>query len=182
MAADGPNPWEVLHDDAKTYITLGSALLGISATFADRLLSDDDIGRWIVIAGWGVLAASIFLSIYASGTVFGELKKQTPSSDYNSAARFLNTAVMVLLIGVVLLAIGAWRTSYGADEPDTPSPISTARSTVAEMSGVDDADLTVVSVEETRGDEFEVLVEETTRGTTYEVTVDDGEATSVRTL
>jgi hypothetical protein len=193
VIAEVPHPWQVLHDDAKSYITLASALLGVTATFANDLVSDENIARWLVFGGWAALAASILLSILASGKVFGGIKASaastsaaqtpTPKPDYNKAVFRINVAVYALGFGVVLLAVGAFITSFSNDEADPPSPVEVAKSTVADMAG-DDAELTVTRVEQSRGDEFVVLVEEAPGGTTYEVTVDDddGEATKVRTL
>lgn len=77
MTGEGaPNPWSTLHADTNSYITLASALLGVSATFAGGLLSDDTIGRMLVIGGWAALSVSIAASIYAKGKVFSGLRRE----------------------------------------------------------------------------------------------------------
>jgi hypothetical protein len=172
MPADPPNPWAVLHDDAKTYITLATALLGVTATFADRLVSDDDIGRVAVVAGWVVLAISIGLSIYASGTVFGAMKSNPPPTNYNTAAGFLNIAVIALGLGAAALAFGAWRTSFETSQPTRPSPIAAARTAVAEMIGTDDIELSIDRFDKTPTNEFVISLTRSPQGSTYEVVVD----------
>src|SRR5438105_2340781 len=115
------NPWDVLHEDVKLYITLATALLGISATFANRLLSNDEAGRVVVIIGWFALGVSIAVSTYASGAVFASLKQVPLPTTYRPAPRLLNATLVCLGIGTVCLAFGAWRTSL---KPST-QPVST---------------------------------------------------------
>jgi hypothetical protein len=181
VATNAPNAWELLHDDAKSYVTLATALLGITATFADRLLSDDNVGRAVVIIGWIILAASIALSIYASGTVFAEIKKVSPSTDYKVAAAFLNAAVIALGIGVAALAFGAWRTSLTGDE-DPPSPILAARRAIAEMTGANHDAVVSERLEKAPSGGFLITVRDTATGKAYEVIFrgQEHEVTSVR--
>lgn len=173
MPADPPNAWEVLHDDAKSYVSLAAALLGITATFAGKLLSHDQTGRVAVVIGWVALAVSIGLSIYSSGTVFDEIKKATPSTNYRSASAFLNAAIISLGVGVAALAFGAWRTSLERGDP-LDSAIAAARSAVAQMTRADKATIIVERLERTPSNEFVIVVQGPT-GQKYDVTVvDDG--------
>jgi hypothetical protein len=116
-----PNPWSVLHDDAKTYITLATALLGVTATFAGRLFSGDTLGRDTVIGGWGLLVLSIVCSISANGKSFAGLKNY--STEYGGATIWLNAAVYLLLAGTIALAVGAWRTTLSGQAAPTPQSL-----------------------------------------------------------
>jgi hypothetical protein len=111
MGVDPPDPWTILHDDTKTYITLATALLGVTATFAGRLFSGDTVGRYAIFIGWGILVISIVCSITANGKVFGGLKDG--STNYSQATPWLNASVYLLLGGAFLLAIGGWRATLG---------------------------------------------------------------------
>lgn len=171
MPAEPPNPWDLLHDDAKSYITLSTALLGVSATFAGNLLSDDDAARWLVFGGWTILVGSILCSIYASGQIFKNLKLPA-SVNYNASSGFLNASVILLTVGAAALALGAWRTS----EVHAPSasPPMLARSIVADMSGVPEDALVVQSLRTTADGTSVLQVEVPSQGDRrYLVTVDD---------
>lgn len=167
--ASEPSTWSVLHDDAKSHITLATALLGLSATFSDRLLSDDSLGRRFVFGGWIVLGISIFASIWANGQIFKGLK--TSSTNHRPALVWLNISVWLLLAGAIGLTVGAWRTSIG--DGDGPSHSSLAKEVVAQMTNGAEEDLVVESIEEMAGDDVVLLVRNGVSGELFEVTIDN---------
>ena len=124
------NPWDVMHDDVKSYITLATALLGLTAAFGSKLLADDTIGRVAVLTGWVLLAVSIGFSIYASGRILRGIKANAATSP--SASLYLNCAVFALGLGVAVLAFGAWRASLGTSPASTPV-WTVAQQAVAQM-------------------------------------------------
>jgi hypothetical protein len=56
--AEKPNPWDVVNDYSKTVITLASALLALTATFGNQLLTPSS-NNW----QRGLLAAALFLLV-----------------------------------------------------------------------------------------------------------------------
>ena len=169
VSAEPPNPWSILHDDAKSHITLATALLGLTATFADRLLSEDGLGRLAVFAGWALLVGSIVCSISANGKVVGGLKGE--SNDYNAASGWLNASVYLLLMGAVLLTTGAWRTSVTSDNGVSPSAL--ARRAIVEMTGASGSEIMIESLEKLVGNDFVLIVRPALQSTErFEVTVD----------
>lgn len=125
--------WLALQADAKTYITLAAGLLGVTATFSERLFSEDLLGRIFLFSAWAFIALSILAGAYASGRAFSGLASE--SDDHSGAVGFLDLTVFLIGIGVGLLALAAWRSSTEATA-DTPSVALAAKSVVAEMTGL----------------------------------------------
>jgi uncharacterized membrane protein YjfL (UPF0719 family) len=178
---DEPNPWALLHEDAKAYITLATALLGVSATFASDLLSDDDLSRLAVFAGWALLVLAILSSVYASGRVVYKIRN--PAKSGKSALVFVNIGIGLIVAGAVALAVGAWRTSE-AKSP-TSTPISTARSAIADLSQRPSSELTIDQLQTTSsGDTVVVVTDRNGHGATYAVVVtrDDNRVASIRNV
>jgi len=194
-----PNPWASLHEDAKSYITLATALLGVSATFASGLLSEDTLGRWVVVAGWATLCASIACSIVANGRIFSGLRGEHAGGTeetadgrnengdnatvvdervanpgkrrYNRTLVWLNVSVWALLVGTALLAVGAWRTAVSSDDSLGGSPAELAKAVVAEMTGADQQSLTVETLEKSAANDFTLVVQSSSSGR-FEAVVD----------
>jgi hypothetical protein len=134
------DPWVVLQADAKNYLTLAAGLIGVTATFADRLVSGDPMGRMFLFAAWACLAIAIGAAAFASGGAFNGVARE--ARNYLKVCGRLNATVFFIGLGVSLLALAAWRTSIEKAEP-TASGVEVAREVVVEMT---DAPLEQVTV------------------------------------
>lgn len=158
----------MLHDDAKTYTTLASSLLAITATFSNRLLSGDPLGRAVVILAWAFLGMATGAGAYASGYIFQGLR--TATDDYRRVTVFLNAAVALIGLGAVALAIGAIRTTSG--EPSKLTLTKTAITIASDASGAPERDYVVESMEKTGSNEAVFVVRNRDLKLAYEVTID----------
>jgi hypothetical protein len=134
-------PWLVLQGDAKNYLTLAAGLIGVTATFADRLVGGDQLGRIFLFAAWGCLGVAIGAATFASGGAFNGVAHQ--SSSYEKVSGRLNAAVLFIGLGVALLALAAWRTSIDQSQA---SGVEIARTVVVEMTDAPSEQVRVQSV------------------------------------
>jgi len=122
MAVDpNPNLWSIQRDDAKTLITLGTAVLGVSTTFGKSFLAPNGSASiWLLIA-WLAIAGSILAAVLGSAGVFNRLKgnafpknpSDIPKKPGGIVSFFLNASFFLLVFGLVTLAVVAhanWRT------------------------------------------------------------------------
>jgi len=162
------NPLDLLHDDAKSYVTLAASLLAISATFSTRLLGHDQAGRWAVLGAWIALASAIGAGIYAAGAVFRAA--QSSSTSYKAPALFLNATVVLIGIGCIALAFGAWRAPVSQVEKQSPS--SAAIAAVSEMTGAKRDSISLESLRQTDPTIVTLTATDSTSGRVYIVRID----------
>lgn len=173
MTGNTPDPWGALHEDARTYTTLATALIGITATFSSRFVIGP--GGWRLlfpIIGWAALAASIGCCTYANGRIFAGMKrgddattgsvesassgKKRPAK-YNGAAGWLNGAVISLVIGTMILAVLAVARTGVSTETSTQL-ISAARATASVMANLPESDAVIQSVTKDSENRFTIEV------------------------
>jgi hypothetical protein len=157
-ASEAPNPWSTLHDDASTYITLATALLGVSATFATDILSSDSRARVLVFVGWMLLVGSIVCSISAKGKIFAGLKGELVQGPFRPTLGWLNAAVYLLLLGTLVLALGALRGTAANDGDPIIESIEIARETAASIANAPEDSLVVKSVARTSSNTLVIAI------------------------
>jgi len=133
---DNPNPWAMRHDDTKTLITLASAVLAVSVTFAKDIV--EERWRWLLMVGWVALLVSIVCSIFASGTSVSGARDQHDGDFKNRrCTAFLNGSFWALAAGALLLALAAmvgWKSTPAASNGlDTAA--TSARAAVGVVTG-----------------------------------------------
>lgn len=170
-----PNMLALLHDDARTIITLSTGLLGISATFATNLLGDANaLSRWALVLAWLLLALSIVWAIFASGRVTasaGGARTPTPAKD-------LHKAFITMVCGVALLGAAVGFTWIDDDSPDTVKEV--VDQAKDDIRGVtDDDSLELVATSFKQVNDVTTIVLTDTANRSWTVTIEDGKATTV---
>jgi hypothetical protein len=87
-AESDPNKWSLLNDYSKTVVTLASALLAATVTFADKLLllsSGSGIARYALYCIWVFLFLSIASALYVIGRIHRHLRDQDTTFEEDSA-------------------------------------------------------------------------------------------------
>jgi hypothetical protein len=169
-----PNPWSVQRDEAKTLITLGTAVLGVSTTFGKSILAPSGSASLTLLLAWLAIAASIVTAILASATVFSRLKANADIDAGRSAATkktpggiasfYLNVSFFLLVGGLVTLAFAAysdWNTTSSISEAQS---ITTAEQAAAAAQGttareLSDSEVVVVVVDRSAETTFIVVVD-----------------------
>jgi len=123
----GPSPWEFLHDDTKTVITLATAFLGLTVTFSDKLLQPEptiwEIG--LLVSTWMSLCVVIITGIIASAGISTYLRGKTANA--NSSMASLNIAFYSLVLAAVLFIIfGGIQISERPQHADASSSVTVA--------------------------------------------------------
>jgi hypothetical protein len=80
---DLPNRWNVLNEYSKTIITLSSALLALTVTFSDKLVSVSatTYSRYFIAVSWILLLVSIIFGLLVAASVYNYLKKKETSTE-----------------------------------------------------------------------------------------------------
>jgi hypothetical protein len=115
-----PHHFAGLQGDIKTLVTVNSALLGLTVTFASDLL-DSGEGRALIGTSWIMFSLALLLAIVASGALYSKLRNKEnlprPEADKGgTAVALVNASFYALLIAIVLLSIGGWQEWNGAEE------------------------------------------------------------------
>jgi len=117
-------------DTTKQLITLATAIVGVSITFATDIVSNTTAHREILIIAWSVYVASIVLGVWSLLSMTGELEPKsgsaTPSIRRANVVLPAILQILAFLIATVLLVVYAGVT---LDEKATPSPASTPTTT-----------------------------------------------------
>jgi hypothetical protein len=186
-----PNPWSVQRDEAKTLITLGTAVLGVSTTFGKSILAPSGSASLTLLLAWLAIAASIVTAILASATVFSRLKANADIDAGRSAATkktpggiasfYLNVSFFLLVGGLVTLAFAAysdWNTTSSISEAQS---ITTAEQAAAAAQGTTARELSVQRLSRLSDSEVVVVVVDRSAETTFIVVVDtnDGQITDL---
>lgn len=154
--SDHPNPWEMLHADTRTFVTLATAFLGLTVTFAQDLTQDS--GRLWTGAGWILLTGSIFSAFVASGKIQGQVR--TNSTDYGArdVNGWANAVFFLLLGGAVLVAVGAGSGFWSPSDAGVDDIVGTALDAVVEVKDLDADSLEVEVFEQVPGVEANVVI------------------------
>jgi hypothetical protein len=100
-----PSPWELIHDDTKTLITIATALLGLTITFSDKILgvNASRLEISLLILTWVVLCAVVITSILGSAGVSTYLHGITPNA--NSGILSINISFFLLVLSIILFIV-----------------------------------------------------------------------------
>lgn len=165
-----PNPWEMRHTDAGRLITLSSALLGITAAFAQDFVEGS--ARLVLVAGWLSLIFAIVFSIIASGKSISGSLSDSDITNGEPAASHLNRAFWALLIGAVLIAAaGSW--SLWSPTLDVVDLIESSSQSLSESMGVADSDLILQKATRMESGGFELRFTNAVSQQNFVVTVDE---------
>ena len=165
--SDHPNPWAMLHDDTKTFVTLAVALLGLTATFAQELINRD--GRVWISIGWILLGLAVFSTFFASGKIQEHVRTGSTSYGERSVNAWANAVFFLLLLGTGFVAVAAGIGLWSGDA-GVADMVSTAIDAVVEVREFDADSLEVESFEreqnraavvirQAAGDRFVVLLD-----------------------
>jgi hypothetical protein len=112
------NPWAVMIDYTKTVITLATAVLGFTVTFAGTLVGNSP--SWVIVGliclAWVALIGAIATALWAVGVITGYLRgvRAVPQP----APALCNICYFALGLALVLFAIaGALRLIQGSPAP-----------------------------------------------------------------
>ena len=120
-----PNPWTVTSDFCKTVITLASALLGLTVTFASGIAGGVSPGtRLLLYFAWGFMVATILAGIVSHGLIVNKLKNDTHS---RASVFFANASFYGLLVSAILFAVfGASAVRDKSDKLDAKQVVELA--------------------------------------------------------
>ena len=174
--APEPNPVEMLHSETKTIITLATALLGVSVTFASDFVGDEALARVVLAIGWLLLLTAIAVSIFAAGKTIERAK----TGRKNRAGTLLSCAFWSLFAGALASAVAAgigWLSE--SDTLSVTDAMQISKDAVAGLSGAT-TDKLATDRFERFGDITTVDVMDTVSGMTFEVWFDrDGHVARV---
>jgi hypothetical protein len=168
--ADAPSHASLLHDDTKTLITLGTALLGVTATFGKDLLSPGRSPSSVLIVAWIFLALSIVASMWGSATVFSQVKGGRSAG--GSASFAINVSFFALVIGLVLLAQVAYSNWDRSGRATVKDAVETAQQAVADAGQGRVSELQVKSYKAETAVQVKVIVTNATTSKSFVVVVD----------
>lgn len=134
----------MLHADTKTFVTLATALLGLTVTFAQSIVRDS--GRLWIGAGWLLLSGSVFAAFIASGKIQGQVRASSRDFGARGPNGWANAVFFLLLGGAVLIAVGAGSGLWTASDAGVEDVVDTAVDAVAEMKDLDIDSLEVKSL------------------------------------
>jgi hypothetical protein len=190
MPADvDPNLWGLQREDARTLITLGTAVLGVSATFGKSFLAPSGSASPALLGAWAAIALSILAAIFASATVFNRLKanadldasaktdeekKSQKKKPGGSASFCLNASFFLLVGGLVTLALVASQNWNASPSPSTTyaQSVTAAEKAVAAAQATKPSQLRVQRFTRLNGSDASVVICDPAAKTTYAVLVD----------
>jgi len=110
-----PSPWEIIQDYTKTVITLATAILAFTITFATKLTgpAPDFYMKLLIALTWSVLVLAIIFGLWAAARLTNFLRgKQTAN-----ACLFASNIAFFLLVlaGIMFVLIGIRHISSGSD-------------------------------------------------------------------
>jgi len=188
MPADvDPNLWGLQREDARTLITLGTAVLGVSATFGKSFLAPSGSASPALLGAWAAIALSILVAIFASATVFNRLKanaeldasektdeeKKSQKKKPGGSARFcLNASFFLLVGGLVTLALVASRNWNVSPTTTYAHSVAAAEKAVAAAQATKPSQLRVQRFTRLNGSDASVVICDPAAKTTYAVIID----------
>ena len=110
-----PSPWEIIQDYTKTVITLATAILAFTITFATKLTgpAPDFYMKSLIASTWSVLVLAIIFGLWAAARLANFLRgKQTEKSCLLAS----NIAFFLLVLaGIMFVLIGIRHISNGSE-------------------------------------------------------------------
>jgi hypothetical protein len=131
---NAPNPWSIVHEYSKTVVTLSSALLAITVTFSEKILSPTTRfeQRALLIAIWGSLLLAIIASLLSSAKLSNFLRY---GHHANRCIRFSNIAFFFLTAAAVgFAALGSLQV-LGQPTNDTSKTVQQAATALQRSEG-----------------------------------------------
>jgi hypothetical protein len=133
-AAEPPNPWSVIVDYSKAIITLAAGLLGVTVTFADRILGSTATTTqvWGLVVSWAFLLVAVLSGVLAAAFCINQLKSGTRG---NLSVLAANVAFFALLVATAALLVVGWSGAFVSREETIEQVISRSRGVVAAAGG-----------------------------------------------
>lgn len=125
MAIDTEKPDHRLgfsKDYLTAVITLATAVLGITATFAEKLTDGD--GATLLLSAWIALGLCILACLFA----FAGIDRELSGGSHTGVALPANLAYFTFFAGLVLMVLAANKVSREAKELDLPKLLKKAES------------------------------------------------------
>jgi len=149
--------WSLQHDNAKTLITLGTAVLGVSITFGKDFLAPNGSVSKTLWWAWLAIAISILSAFLASATVFNLVKfnanpdaSQKPEDQKSQRKKperkaifLLNASFYLLFGGLAVLAFTVHSNWSSAPIVPKTQSIATDEKAVAVALGIPQSELYV---------------------------------------
>jgi hypothetical protein len=182
-----PNLWGLQREDARTLITLGTAVLGVSATFGKSFLAPGGSASPALLGAWVAIALSIVAAIFASATVFNRLKanadldasakteeekKSQKKKPGGSASFCLNASFFLLVGGLVTLALVASQNWDASPNTTYAQSVTAAGKAVAAAQATKPSQLRVQRFTRLNGSDASLVISDPATKTTYAVTID----------
>lgn len=182
-----PNLWGLQREDARTLITLGTAVLGVSATFGKSFLAPGGSASPALLGAWVAIALSIVAAIFASATVFNRLKanadldasakteeekKSQKKKPGGSASFCLNASFFLLVGGLVTLALVASQNWNATPSTTYAQSVTAAERAVAAAQATKPSQLRVQRFTRLNGSDASLVISDPATKTTYAVTID----------
>jgi hypothetical protein len=132
MASEPPNQWSVIVEYNKMIIALASALLGVSVTFAEKLLvTPRSFDRIALISSWVLLVLTILAAVMSAAFCINYLRNDERDK---LSILFANSSFYLLLLASIgFLTLGVSRTGNVAE-------VTVASAIVIAREGVEQAD------------------------------------------
>jgi hypothetical protein len=140
-----PSHWTILSEYSKTVITLASALLAVTVTFAASLMPASASGyiTWVLYGIWTLLFAAIVACLLLTAFIFQLLRGQ--GADYAKRARDAASASYVC-VGLAALAFLVLGVLSQNTESDAATSAEAAKEAVVRIDGAQSDQLRVESL------------------------------------
>lgn len=112
----------------KQVITLSTAILAVSITFATDIVENTTAYRWLLVVAWIVYIGAILFGLWCLLALTGELEEKADTSEVPST-RGGNVVLPAVLMIVTFVGATGLLVAYGGltlDEKATPEPAKTS--------------------------------------------------------
>jgi hypothetical protein len=142
---NNPNPWIALLEYLKGLVTVSAALLAVSVTFSDKILSESITSKqiWVLRGSWLLLLFCIVAAILSTILTVNYLKNNT--REYG-AILFANTAFFLFICAVIFFFVVGLQRSELSPKRDIQAVINKAIVTTR-LSSPSDISVYIRSVE-----------------------------------
>jgi hypothetical protein len=139
-----PNPWDVTSDFCKTVVTLASALLGLTVTFATGLTGDaSGFTKVLLYISWSLMVATVLLGILAHGFIINYLRK---GHDEEKSILCANIAFYCLLLSSISFAFFGYCAVDDKSLANASAIVEVALKEIPKLSGQPNAQWSIKSL------------------------------------
>ena len=166
-----PSPWTAIDGFTKTIVTLASALLGLTVTFASQLVGQtDNMTRGALYIAWGLCAFCVISGVLSHGFVVAYLKEDKRDK---LAVLFANISFWALVLAVIgFIYFGASTMEHTANF-DVTEIVETATIAMPKISGDKSSNWNLKSIDLDKSQKaYEVVMEKVNSSETFELTLD----------